>query len=73
MRIGIPTEIKPDESRVAITPAGVAAFRDFRGLVGARISHEGWSGVDCRTPSWLRPVSGRPWVGGVRATGEPAR
>ena len=27
MRIGVPTEIKPDESRVAITPAGVAAFR----------------------------------------------
>ena len=26
MRIGIPTEIKPDENRVAITPAGVAAF-----------------------------------------------
>ena len=27
MRIGVPTEIKPDENRVAITPAGVAAFR----------------------------------------------
>ena len=26
MRIGIPTEIKADEKRVAITPAGVAAF-----------------------------------------------
>lgn len=26
MRIGIPTEIKDDESRVAITPSGVAAF-----------------------------------------------
>lgn len=27
MRVGVPTEIKPDENRVAITPAGVAAFR----------------------------------------------
>ena len=26
MQIGIPTEVKPDENRVAITPAGVAAF-----------------------------------------------
>ena len=26
MRIGIPTEIKADENRVAITPSGVAAF-----------------------------------------------
>jgi alanine dehydrogenase len=26
MRVGIPTEIKADENRVAITPAGVAAF-----------------------------------------------
>ena len=26
MRVGIPTEVKADESRVAITPAGVAAF-----------------------------------------------
>ena len=27
MRIGVPTEIKEDENRVAITPAGVAAFK----------------------------------------------
>ena len=27
MRVGIPTEVKPDENRVAITPSGVAAFR----------------------------------------------
>jgi len=27
MRVGIPTEVKADENRVAITPAGVAAFR----------------------------------------------
>ena len=27
MRVGVPTEIKADENRVAITPAGVAAFR----------------------------------------------
>ena len=26
MRVGIPTEIKEDENRVAITPSGVAAF-----------------------------------------------
>ena len=26
MRVGIPTEIKDDENRVAITPSGVAAF-----------------------------------------------
>ena len=26
MRVGIPTEVKPDENRVAITPSGVAAF-----------------------------------------------
>jgi alanine dehydrogenase len=26
MRVGIPTEVKPDESRVALTPAGVTAF-----------------------------------------------
>ena len=26
MRVGIPTEVKEDESRVAITPSGVAAF-----------------------------------------------
>ncbi len=28
MRIGVPTEIKPDERRVALTPAGAAAFAD---------------------------------------------
>jgi len=27
MRVGVPTEVKPDENRVAITPSGVAAFR----------------------------------------------
>ena len=27
MIVGIPTEIKPDERRVALTPAGAAAFR----------------------------------------------
>ena len=27
MRVGIPTEIKQDENRVAITPSGVAAFQ----------------------------------------------
>ena len=27
MRVGVPTEIKEDENRVAITPAGVAAFK----------------------------------------------
>ena len=27
MRVGVPTEIKEDENRVAITPSGVAAFR----------------------------------------------
>jgi alanine dehydrogenase len=27
MRVGIPTEVKADENRVAITPSGVAAFR----------------------------------------------
>ena len=27
MRIGVPTEIKEDENRVAISPAGVAAFK----------------------------------------------
>ena len=27
MRVGVPTEIKADENRVAITPAGVAALR----------------------------------------------
>ena len=26
MKVGIPTEIKEDENRVAITPSGVAAF-----------------------------------------------
>ena len=26
MRVGIPTEVKQDENRVAITPSGVAAF-----------------------------------------------
>ena len=26
MRVGVPTEVKPDENRVAITPSGVAAF-----------------------------------------------
>ena len=28
MIVGIPTEIKPDERRVALTPAGAAAFRN---------------------------------------------
>lgn len=27
MRVGIPTEVKPDENRVALTPSGVTAFR----------------------------------------------
>ena len=27
MRVGIPTEIKEDENHVAITPSGVAAFK----------------------------------------------
>ena len=35
MIVGVPTEIKPDERRVALTPAGAAAFRshDHRVLV----------------------------------------
>ena len=28
MRVGVPTEIKPDEYRVAITPAGVRELKD---------------------------------------------
>ncbi|MDP6582602.1 MAG: alanine dehydrogenase, partial [Vicinamibacterales bacterium] len=27
MRVGVPTEVKPDENRVAMTPSGVTAFR----------------------------------------------
>ena len=27
MRVGVPTEVKPDENRVAVTPSGVAAFQ----------------------------------------------
>ena len=27
MIVGVPTEIKPDERRVSLTPAGAAAFR----------------------------------------------
>ncbi len=27
MRVGVPTEVKPDENRVALTPSGITAFR----------------------------------------------
>ena len=28
MKVGVPTEVKPDEYRVALTPAGVRALSD---------------------------------------------
>ena len=41
MIVGVPTEIKPDERRVALTPAGVAAFASH----GHRVMVERGAGV----------------------------
>ena len=52
MIVGIPTEVKPDERRVALTPAGVAAFRSHNHNVlvqsGAGVG-SGFSDRDYRT------------------------
>jgi len=43
VRIGVPTEIKDGENRVAITPAGVAAFVDR----GHQVLVERGAGANC--------------------------
>jgi alanine dehydrogenase len=41
MNVGIPTEIKSDEQRVSLTPAGVAALRTH----GHRVTVQAGAGV----------------------------
>ena len=48
MIVGVPTEIKPDERRVALTPAGVAAFRSHGHSVLVQRGAGAGSGFDDR-------------------------
>ena len=65
MIVGVPTEIKPDERRVALTPAGAAAFRSHshRVLVqsGAGVG-SGFSDAEYRAAGAQHPAIGRRGV-----------
>jgi alanine dehydrogenase len=54
MRVGVPTEIKEDENRVAITPAGVAAFR----LHGHEVLVEAGAGKGSHIPDTAFQAAG---------------
>ena len=60
MRVGIPTEIKEDENRVAIAPSGVAAFQAHGHDVVVQTS----AGQESAIPEALvrgNKYSSRPW------------
>ncbi len=61
MRIGIPTEIKADENRVAITPSGVAAFA----ARGHEVVVEAGAGVGSAIPDRDYRAAGAAVAGGA--------
>ncbi|MCY3933921.1 MAG: alanine dehydrogenase [Acidobacteria bacterium] len=63
MRVGVPTEIKPDEHRVAITPAGVAAFA----ARGHEVAIESGAGVGSAIPDDAYREAGAAIVDGPDA------
>ncbi|MDE2978963.1 MAG: alanine dehydrogenase [Acidobacteriota bacterium] len=66
MRIGIPTEIKTDEHRVAITPAGVAAFA----ARGHEVAIQSGAGVGSAFPDGAFEAAGAIVVEGADAVWE---
>ena len=68
MRIGIPTEIKADEHRVAITPSGVAAF----GARGHEVVIEAGAGVGSAIQDQAYRAAGAVVVDGPDAVWERA-
>ena len=64
MRVGVPAEIKPDEHRVAITPAGVAAFI----ARGHEVVIESGAGVGSAIPDDAFLAAGAAIVDGAEAT-----
>ena len=63
MRVGVPTEIKTDEHRVAITPAGVAAFT----ARGHEVAIESGAGVGSAIPDDAYRAAGAAIVDGADA------
>ena len=68
MRIGVPTEIKADEHRVAITPSGVAAFVAH----GHEVVIEAGAGVGSAIPDETFRAAGADVVEGADAVWERA-
>ena len=68
MRVGIPTEIKADEHRVAITPSGVAAFV----ARGHQVVIEAGAGVGSAIPDEAYRAAGAAVVDGAHAVWERA-
>ena len=68
MRIGIPTEIKADEHRVAITPSGVAAFA----ARGHEVVVEAGAGIGSGIPDETYRAAGAAVVDGPDAIWEQA-
>lgn len=68
MRIGVPTEIKPDEHRVAVTPSGVAAFA----ARGHEVVVEAGAGVGSAIPDRAYRAAGAAVVDGPEAVWERA-
>ncbi len=66
MRIGIPTEIKADENRVAITPSGVAAFA----ARGHEVVIQAGAGVGSAVPDHAYRAAGASIVGGAEEVWE---
>ena len=61
MRVGIPTEIKEDENRVAITPSGVAAFK----LHGHDVMIQSRAGAGSAIPDAAYEATGATVVAGA--------
>ncbi len=68
MRVGVPTEIKTDEHRVAITPAGVAAFT----ARGHEVAIESGAGVGSAIPDDAYRAAGAAIVDGADAVWDRA-
>ena len=68
MRIGIPTEIKADENRVAITPSGVAAFA----ARGHEVVVEAGAGIGSAIPDDAYRAAGASVAGGAGEVWERA-
>ena len=58
MRVGIPTEIKNNENRVAITPAGVQELTRRGHEVFIQMGAGLGSGFDDAEYGWIRPDRG---------------